>query len=254
MFIAQCKVESVEKLAENIYLLKACSPEIASSIKPGEFCNIKVSESNFPLLRRPFSICDVVGDDIYFMFSVHGEGTRYLAEKKAGDVLDILAPLGNGFDLEDDYETAVIVAGGIGAAPFPMVTKYLAEKDKEIITFMGGRNESDLTDYGMTNLNYSTDDGSKGFHGNVVELLKSKIDDFNLDEIKVFGCGPNPMLKALKEFCEEKNILCELSTECAMACGFGICQGCPIESTFNDEKYLLVCKDGPVFNSKDIIV
>ncbi len=254
MFITRCKVESVKKLAVNIYLLKAYSPEIASDIKPGEFCNIKVSESNFPLLRRPFSICDVEGEYIYFMFNVHGEGTRYLAEKKEGDVLDILAPLGKGFNVEGDFKTTVIVAGGIGAAPFPMLTKLLVAKEKKVITLMGGRNQSDLTDHGMINLDYATDDGSKGFCGNVVELFKSKIEGLNFEEIKVFGCGPNPMLKALKEFCEEKDIQCEISTECAMACGFGICQGCPIESTFNGEKYLLVCKDGPVFNSKDVIL
>jgi dihydroorotate dehydrogenase electron transfer subunit len=188
------------------------------------------------------------------MFNVHGEGTRYLSEKKEGDILDILAPLGNGFNIEGDYKTAVIVAGGIGAAPFPLLTRYLISSDKKIVTLMGGRNKNDLTNYGLVNLDYSTDDGSKGFHGNVVQLFKSKIENYSLDEIKVFACGPTPMLKALKEFCDKNNIQCEISTECAMACGFGICQGCPIESTFNGEKYLLVCKDGPVFNSKDVIL
>lgn len=84
--------------------------------------------------------------------------------------------------------------------------------------------------------------------------LKKNINSLNGKKVKVFGCGPNAMLRALKEVCITHNINCEVSTECAMACGFGICQGCPIESTQQSDKYLLVCKDGPVFNVKDVVI
>jgi len=106
----------------------------------------------------------------------------------------------------------------------------------------------------MKNIKVSTDDGSLGFKGNVVELLAQNADIFNLKKVKVFACGPNAMLSTLKEFCLQHNLECEASTECVMACGFGICQGCPIESSNNQDKYLLVCKDGPVFNIRDIII
>ena len=187
------------------------------------------------------------------MFNISGEGTRILAGKSNGDLIDILGPLGNGFNLNDDYETAVIVAGGLGSAPFPFVTRALNNK-KEIISFVGGRTNKDVITYGMKNVFTASDDGLVGFKGTVVDLLNSKIDELKKKNIKIFGCGPTPMLKALKEFCVKHNFVCEVSTECAMACGFGICQGCPIESTSNSEKYLLVCKDGPVFNVQDVVI
>lgn len=251
MFTSKVPVESVEKIQENIFILKAFSPQIASAIKPGQFCNLKVSETDFPLLRRPFSISDVDGDYISFMFNKHGEGTRILSEKRNGDVIDILAPLGNGFTYEDDYDTAVMIGGGLGAAPFPFLTRRL--KNKKIVTLIGGRNEKDVTGWGLKNVFYSTDDGSIGFKGNVVELLISKMNDLKDSEIKIFSCGPTPMLKALQKFTVDNNIKCEISTECAMACGFGICQGCPIDSAEKD-KYYLVCKDGPVFDAEAIVL
>ena len=108
--------------------------------------------------------------------------------------------------------------------------------------------------YGLENCIISSDDGSIGFKGNVVQSLGNNLDKFDISNFKVFACGPNAMLRALKDFCLTNNLECEVSTECAMACGFGICQGCPIESTEQSETYLLVCKDGPVFNIKDVVI
>lgn len=253
MVITYAPVAQTIELENQIFLLKIYSPEISSIIQPGQFLNIRVSESYYPLLRRPFSVCDVENDHFYLMFNVYGEGTRILANKRPGELIDILGPLGNGFDLDNDYETAVIVAGGLGAAPFPYVTRKISGR-KKIITFIGGKSRSDLIKYGMININLSTDDGSEGFKGTVVQLLKNKLGELGKGKIKIFGCGPNAMLGALKELCLTENLNCEVSTECAMACGFGICQGCPIESTHQKDKYLLVCKDGPVFNIKDVVI
>jgi dihydroorotate dehydrogenase electron transfer subunit len=187
------------------------------------------------------------------MFNVLGEGTKSLARKHHGDKLDILGPLGNGFNYDSKYETAVIVAGGLGAAPFPYLIRKIW-KNRKVLSFIGGKSFRDVITYGMNNILTSTDDGSLGFKGNVVELLNENIQLLNSKNIKVFGCGPNVMLKSLSRFCEINNFDCEISTECAMACGFGICQGCPVESTKDKDKYLLVCKDGPVFNIKDVIL
>ncbi len=253
MFIAKAPVEKSIELDHDIYLLKIFCPEISHIVKPGQFLNIRVSESMYPLLRRPFSVCDVEGEFIYLMFNIYGEGTKILSRKHKGDMIDILGPLGNGFNLEDDYETAVIVAGGLGAAPFAFLTRAISE-NKNIHSFIGGRTYQEVITYGMKNFSAATDDGSKGFKGTVVDLLKKEFDQIKGNRIKIFGCGPNAMLRALKDFTVNKNINCEVSTECAMACGFGICQGCPIESTEHPEKYHLVCKDGPVFNVKDVII
>jgi dihydroorotate dehydrogenase electron transfer subunit len=246
-------VVETKQVHENIFIQKIQSQEIARLIQPGQFLNIRVSETTFPLLRRPFSVCDVEGENILLMFNILGEGTKILANKNKGDVVDILGPLGNGFNLDGSYETAIIVAGGLGAAPFPYVTRKIKHK-KKIISFIGGRTKQDVITYGLENCHLSSDDGSIGFNGNVVQSLETNLDKIDVSTSKVFACGPNAMLRVLKDFCLRHNIDCEVSTECAMACGFGICQGCPIESTSNSDKYLLVCKDGPVFNIKDVVL
>lgn len=253
MLIVNSPVQEIKEIQKDIFIQKIYSPEIARQIKPGQFLNIRVSETVFPLLRRPFSICDVEGDFIFIMFNIFGEGTKILSHKHPGDTVDILGPLGNGFNLNDDFETAIIVAGGLGSAPFPFLIRLLKEK-KEILSFVGGRSKDDVITYNFLNAQTATDDGSLGFRGNVVQLFEKNLDMFKQKKIKVFGCGPNAMLRALKEDCINNNINCEVSTECAMACGFGICQGCPIESTQHSDKFLLVCKDGPVFNVKDVII
>ncbi|MCK5456996.1 MAG: dihydroorotate dehydrogenase electron transfer subunit [Melioribacteraceae bacterium] len=244
------KTESIQEIQKGIFTLKVLTPSIAAEARPGQFCNIKVNEDNFPLLRRPFSISEVDGDYISFMFNIVGVGTEILSRKRKGDIIDIIGPLGNGFNFVGDYKNAIIIAGGIGSAPFPYLFREIGV-DKNVSCFVGGRSKADIITYGMRNIFISTDDGSEGFHGNVVQLLDSKIDDFDKDETKIFACGPTPMLRAVSEFSINRGISCEISTERVMACGFGICQGCVIESTKNDS-FVLVCKDGPVFNAEDV--
>lgn len=248
MILENSIVEQNDKLAENIFLLKIFSPQIAKQIQPGQFCNLKVSETDYPLLRRPLSICDVEGDHLIFLYQVVGIGTEILAQKNKGDKINILGPLGKGFNVNDDFDTAVLVAGGIGVAPFPFLIKNL--KKKKVISLLGFRRKNEIVDYGMVNCKYSTDDGSFGLKGTCIDLLKSESNLIN-PKIKIFACGSNPMLKSLIEFCSNKNLNCEVSLESAMACGFGICQGCVVQ-TKDDAEYKLVCKDGPVFKINEI--
>lgn len=251
MFIEHIPVESVEEIQPGIFLLTAFSPNIAQNSKPGQFCNIKVSESSFPLLRRPFSICDSEGDYISFMFNVYGEGTKLLSHKQKGETIDVLGPLGNGFNLEGDYDQTVIVAGGLGSAPFPYLMRKL--NPRSVISFVGGRTQKDVIKYKLANTHIATDDGSEGLMGNVIQLMELKTADLQKEKSRIFACGPNAMLRALKEFSIKNGLECYASTECAMACGFGICQGCPIEKS-DKSGYELVCKDGPFFNVMDVII
>lgn len=253
MFIVNAPVEKSIELENKIYLLQVHCPEITSIVKPGQFLNVRVSESMYPLLRRPFSVCDVQGDHLFLMFNILGEGTRILAKKHKDETIDIIGPLGNCFNLNGDFDTAVIVAGGLGAAPFPFFTRMIGDK-KKVLSFIGGRTYKDIITYGLKNISVATEDGSKGMKGNVLQLLRQNIEQLKSEKIKIFSCGPNGMLKALKQFVLENDIECEASTECAMACGFGICQGCPIESAHQPDKYHLVCKDGPVFNIRDVVL
>jgi len=254
VFLENATVDSVTQIGTNVFLIKLISEKIAQHAKPGQFVNIKVSDSDFPLLRRPFSICEVEEDSFSIMFVAIGGGTLMLQNKKKGETLDVMGPLGNGFKFDGEFDKALIVAGGIGAAPFPFLIKELAKIGKDVLCFSGGRTEADCITYEMQNAAIATDDGSLGFKGNVVQLLESKIEEIKNDKIKIFACGPNAMLKTLQMVCVKNNIDAEISTESSMACGFGICQGCPVQSATDENKFLLICKDGPVFNVKDVVL
>ncbi|MGB2957524.1 MAG: dihydroorotate dehydrogenase electron transfer subunit, partial [Bacteroidota bacterium] len=123
---------------------------------------------------------------------------------------------------------------------------------KPVITCLGARTAGQLVMEHLDNVQVATDDGSRGHHGNVVDLLKQIIADRRPDRPKMFGCGPTPMLRALAEFALSAGIPCEVSLEGPMACGFGICQGCPVELSGDEGGYALMCKEGPAFDVRTI--
>jgi dihydroorotate dehydrogenase electron transfer subunit len=227
--------------------------EIAANALPGQFINIKVHDISQPLLRRPFSIYRVVDDTIEIIFNVVGTGTNILSAKKAGDMVDIIGPLGHSFGTSGDYETALLIGGGMGVAPLPILTSAVKSR-KNFFAFLGARTKELLISTHLENVSLATDDGSAGFHGTVVGLVREKLEKEKYPAPKIFACGPNPMLNGISKLASEYNIPCELSLESVMACGIGICQGCPVENADGERKYSLICKDGPVFNSKSIVL
>ena len=247
-------VTSREEIAEGIFTLSFQSKEISESVSPGQFVNVRSGDACLPLLRRPFSISRVLGGEVELLFNVVGQGTRMLAAKRQGDMLDVLGPLGVPFGFDGEYETALIVAGGLGVAPFPLLTTTLKRNRKTIVTFLGARTAIHLTPAHLENVQVATDDGSKGYRGTVVGLLREYLRQHQVSRPKIFGCGPMNMLKALADLAREANIECEVSLEGDMACGIGLCQGCPVERSSGKKKYALVCVEGPTFNSKDIIL
>jgi dihydroorotate dehydrogenase electron transfer subunit len=248
-----CLVQSCHEVAAKTFLLQFNSPEIAVSAQPGQFVNILAAETGEgPLLRRPFSISRIENNIVELVFHVVGVGTKLLSQKKLGDRIDVIGPLGQPFHRDAEYDTALLVAGGIGVAPFPFLADDLLKRGKHIETFVGFRNEGQVFTEHLHNVHIATDDGSNGFHGNVVQLLETSIIQSNFAKVKIFGCGPTIMLKALTERAKRMNVCCELSLEGQMACGFGICQGCAVERAENTAKYVLVCKDGPAFLSTDV--
>jgi dihydroorotate dehydrogenase electron transfer subunit len=248
------QVVAKREVAEGIFRLVLRTSEIALRSAPGQFVNIRCGESCLPLLRRPFSISRVEEDSIELLFNVIGHGTRMMSSKQAGDTLDVLGPLGTPFGITGNYQKAILVGGGLGIAPFPFLTDALLTAEKEIITLVGARTARQITEQHLKNVRVATDDGSKGMKGTVLDLLKTVIGGVKPNTVKVFGCGPTPMLKALSALVSAAGIDCELSLEGDMACGMGICQGCPVERTDGKKKYALVCTDGPTFNIKDIIL
>jgi dihydroorotate dehydrogenase electron transfer subunit len=242
-------VVGCERLTPTVHALHFRSEYIAQTIQAGQFINIKVQESVFPLLRRPFSVAYAQGNIATVIFDVVGEGTRILSRKKEGDTIDVLGPLGKPFTLPGADETALLVAGGLGMAPMPLLTKVLRERGVAgIETFLGARSADWLVDYKMTNVHRATDDGTEGFHGTVVSLLDQWLEKSGGGRYRVYACGPNRMLRALQEQLDRRGMGGQVSLECVMACGIGICQGCPVESVDGEQRYRLVCREGPVFD------
>lgn len=254
-------VQNVFPVVENrevgagIFLIRFHAPPIAQSSLPGQFVNIRVDRSYFPLLRRPFSIYDVDGDAVGVVFNIVGRGTEILSLKRPGEEVDVLGPLGRPYQISDGHcATAVIVAGGLGVAPFPLLTRFLKKEEKQIVTFLGAQTKSMIVRKGLVNVHVATDDGSAGYHGNVVELVDHYFDTVNLERPKFFGCGPNRMLQALARTAQNLNVPCQVSLECTMACGLGICQGCPVELRGGEGRYSLVCQEGPVFDISTVVI
>jgi len=248
-----CLVQSCHEVAAKTFLLRFNSPEIAASAEPGQFVSILAAESGEgPLLRRPFSISRIEDNIVELIFHVVGIGTNLLSRKQLGDWVDVIGPLGQPFHRNAEYETALLVAGGIGVAPFPFLTDDLVKRGQRIETFVGYRNAGQVFTDHLQNVRIATDDGSDGFHGNVVQLLEASLIQNNFGKVKIFACGPTVMLKALTELAQRMNVCCEFSLEGQMACGFGICQGCAVERKESAAKYALVCKDGPAFLSTEV--
>ena len=251
-------VAQTHRISSTVSIITLDCPEIAATAKPGNFVNIKVSEATLPLLRRPFSIHDVRGGLIDIMVKSIGHGTLLFCDSAQGSTVMVLGPLGTSFDTTSrEFDTAILVSGGIGTAPMLFLERTLAAKGKKIINLVGGRTKEELLAGDLSNCRFATDDGSSGFRGTVVELLQSELPALKKKGTsKVFACGPNPMLKALAGFCREHRLACDVSLESIMGCGIGICYGCSVEVKSPDGglRTILLCQEGPVIDAELLAV
>ncbi len=250
-------VVQTHRITSNVSIITLECQAIAATAKPGNFVNIKVKDSTLPLLRRPFSIHNVRGTLIDIMVKSIGPGTTLFSDTTEGTAVMVLGPLGNSFDrTSEEFQTAVLVSGGIGTAPMLFLEKTLAEEGKKTINLIGGRTKDDLLSQNLSNCRFATDDGSSGFKGTVVALLRTELPALNNEgPLKIFACGPNPMLKALAQFCNEYQLPCDLSLESVMGCGIGICYGCSVEvkNPSGGVRTMLLCREGPVIDAKLLI-
>lgn len=251
----KCELLDKQKLTTDIFKYRIKTDKIAKEAKPGQFLEIRVSDSVEPFLRRPISIYSIVDSNtIEFIFQVKGNGTKILSEKNIGDKIDILGPLGNGIFKIKDYKKVAIIGGGIGTYPLYEIAKELKDK-AEINTYLGFRSKEYVTCENefqkvSNKLVITTDDGSYGEKEFAIDYLKR---DEKPDVI--MACGPLPMLRAVKKYAMEENIPCQVSLEERMGCGIGACLGCAVktsESTQEAPQYKHVCKDGPVFNCTEV--
>lgn len=248
-------VVSREEVAAGIYVLVMECPEISRIVQPGQFVNVRIPDgSPGTLLRRPFSISRVDGDRFELLFNVVGAGTRSMASRRPGDQVDVLGPLGTPFGTGTGFATAIIVGGGLGVAPLPFLREVLRSRGAAVETILGARSSSLVVRRHLPDAFVATDDGSEGWKGTVVDLLEDRLGNRVPDRAKIFACGPTPMLKALGAMAVRRGIECELSLEGDMACGIGICQGCPVERVGGKRKYALVCTEGPTFHAQDVVL
>lgn len=242
-------VKSNAPIACGIYKMVVTLPEAVEGIRGGQFLNLSTGD-NSRLLRRPLGICAAEGKDITVCYQVKGKGTEKLTQAKAGDKLKALLPLGNGFDLSD-YKNIAVIGGGVGI--FPLIATVSEYKDKNFFAYIGFRNAAAvclLDEFKKCKaLTVTTDDGSFGVKGNAVS---SYFSDASRKADAIIACGPPVMLKALKEGLEQRqiNIPCLVSLEERMGCGVGACLVCVCKKT--DGNNARVCKDGPVFDINEI--
>ena len=228
------------------------SPELAANTKPGQFVMIQVRPGIDPLLRRPFSVCGIDEESFMVLYRVVGKGTQIMTSIQPGETLPVLGPLGKGFLAPDEDSLPVLMAGGIGAAPLFFLAQSLRARKVEFL--MGFRTAQEIirSDYFKgpgCNVSIATDDGTEGHSGFVTELLPSILEANKGLSVCLFACGPRPMLKELAETAMTQGIPCQVSLESAMACGFGVCQGCAVKASPEESRtYHYVCQNGPVFD------
>lgn len=252
-YILDLTVKTVEKLNERYALLRLTDDAPLPEMVPGQFVEVRADGTADTYLRRPISInfVDREANELWLLVAMIGDGTRAIGSVKAGDKLNCMLPLGNGFTMPaGPAERVLLVGGGVGVAPLLYMGAEMCRIGCEPTFLLGARRASDLllTDrfglYGRVCV--TTEDGSAGERGFVTN--HSVLTDGHFDRIAT--CGPKPMMMAVARYAAQAGTECEVSLENMMACGLGACLCC-VEKT--DEGNLCVCKEGPVFNIKKLL-
>lgn len=240
------------------------APEIAASARPGQFVMAALKGASpvpSPLLKRALAVFTVSERDgvptyISMVVKTVGEGTRRLNSSGPGDRLEMIGPLGNGFDLERARGKAnFLIVGGTGIASVYLLASQLLHAGEQVHLVYGGRSAQDLVgldefeklDLPITT---TTEDGSHGFHGLVTGGFLDLLQKVPEDLANIYTCGPNPMMKAVTEIAAHHEIPCQISVEMKMACGFGVCLGCTVKTT---DSYRLACTHGPIFDAAEFV-
>lgn len=255
MFLEECEIIENIKISEDKYLLKVKSQNSFKYTKAGQFFMLKCGQ----YLRRPISVHYANKNILEFYYQIKGGGTKYLS--KISGTLNLHGPLGNGFETNIKNKNLLIVAGGMGIAPFKLLINKLKEKNNITLIF-GGANKNAIKiikyfDTDNIKLYLTTDDGSAGDKCNSVDKTKKLLKENSFDLI--YTCGPEIMMKGIIKLALENNIKCFASMERRMACGVNACLGCNMEVLDNlknerKNKYVKVCYDGPVFDAEYLII
>lgn len=261
--LVPARVIANEPLTPGFGLLKLEAPHIARTAKPGQFLMVRVAPTLDPLLRRAFAVHYVEREagTIGVLYAVVGRGTRLLSEVRAGATLDVLGPLGRGFEL-DLGRDALLVAGGFGAAPLLFLAQEVSRCAGTGRLFYGTRTAAGLiraAEFERLGIEVvsATEDGSYGQKGLVTDILLPALMGGGIGppQATVYGCGPKPMLAAVAKLCSGVGVPCQVSLHAFMGCGIGACLGCAVERKRQPHEppaYAKVCVDGPVFEAEEV--
>ena len=248
----KCRIIEKKQMGDAVYMVLAVGDMVRTSgVRPGQFVHIKCGDAN--LLRRPISICEWTGskggDTLTIVFEVRGEGTAWLARRPVGHTVDVLGPLGNGFDGSDG--PYLLVGGGIGVPPMLGCAGTSGGTSTAILGFRSRDKAILLDQFGSdcANCLVATDDGSLGYHGFVDALVRQELEKEHHYQ-GVLACGPKAMLRSVAKVAAEFGVPCQVSMEERMGCGVGACLVCACDMADGSRKH--VCKDGPVFDSREV--
>jgi len=258
------RVIAQKELKKGCFRMTIEAPSVAKAAKPGQFIHIRCGDSRDPLLRRPISIYKINKKSVEILYNVIGKGTAILSAKKAGDTIDIIGPLGNGFKIyKGSKSIKLLVAGGMGVAPLMGLAEGLTEgsaggrKQPKKIAILGAKTknhilcEKEFKKLGI-DVHVATEDGSMGKKCLATDLAKEIISSkkYKWSEVCIYAAGPMPMIKVLSVLMEGCSLESQVSFEEKMACGLGACLGCVVDTQAG---YKRICKDGPVFNLCEVI-
>jgi dihydroorotate dehydrogenase electron transfer subunit len=244
-------------------------PPIAEAASPGQFVHVAVAGagSTDPLLRRPMSVsdADISQGDVTLVFRVAGRGTRALAQKRVGEMVSLMGPIGHGFTFGAQGRQPLLVAGGMGIAPLFFLSKSLRAAGftpRVLAGFGTGRDvilTDDLRGHGAA-VCVVTEDGAEGMTGRVTDHIDWAAQQMREcmpgDEVEMYACGPMPMLRAVQAWCLRSGVPGQVSLESRMACGTGACLGCAqrVADSGAEEHYERVCQEGPVFDVRTVVL
>jgi dihydroorotate dehydrogenase electron transfer subunit len=257
------KILANEQVAQDHYLLRCVCPEIAESALPGQFIHVLISQESSLLLRRPFTIYTVEGDQFTILYQLIGAGTEMLSHLRCGNLLRAMGPLGNTFRIPPNLDPAIIVGGGAGIASLLLHAVALRKLGVRTLGLVGSVNSArlltvaDLEEIGVET-HISTDDGSVRHHGFVTEVLTQILEQpqaYELHNPVIYACGPYGMLRAVTKISQAYGVPTQLAMENRMGCAMGVCLGCvcKIRTPHGGFEYQRVCTEGPVFDAEDIV-
>jgi len=274
--LEDCEIIAHKKYEADQFVLTLASDYISNHTKPGQFVHATVSEKL--LMRRPISIMSVNSKENTFdlLYKVVGDGTRELSKRKVGEQISVMGPIGNGFNF-DSVKRPIMIGGGVGIPPMVALAQQLNLKTQKPLAIFGSEVEfpfemeitdksypfiekpatmSLLHEWGIDCLLTSNSDFQGVYKGYVTDLAREYLKTLSVEElreVKIFACGPDMMLKAVKTLASQLNVECELSLEEFMACAIGGCAGCVVEvETEAGKSMKRVCVDGPIFDANSI--